>query len=111
MVTDLLQIPLRDRTVYDELSADGLTARPHWSAFLDALQRMSADELSKRWARAERRIQENGVTYNMYGGPEGVNRPWRTDLIPLLIAADEWKTIEAGIIQYAQLLELILEDL
>jgi len=111
MLTDLLQLPLRDQSVYDELSLDGATPRPHWSAFVDALQGMTPGELSKRWARAERRIHENGVTYNLYGGPEGASRPWRTDLIPLLIAADEWRVIEAGISQYAELLELILADL
>src|SRR5438270_11546972 len=111
MLTDLLQIPLRDQAVYDELSSDGATPRPHWSAFVKTLQRISTEELSKHWARAERRIQENGITYNMYGDPEGASRPWRTDLIPLLIPAEEWRSIEAGIAQYAELLELILADL
>src|SRR5579883_2953885 len=97
MLTDLLQLPLRDGIVYDELSADGAAPRPHWKAFVDALQQMPAAELANRWARAERRIHENGVTYNMYGAPEGANRPWRTDLLPLLIDGCEWGSIETGL--------------
>ena len=58
MLPDLLQMSLRDQTVYDELSSDGATPRPHWAGLVDALQQIASEELSKRWARAERRIQE-----------------------------------------------------
>jgi uncharacterized circularly permuted ATP-grasp superfamily protein/uncharacterized alpha-E superfamily protein len=111
MISDLLQIPLRDPTVYDELSADGVTPRPHWAGFMAALRQIGSAELERRWGRAERRIRENGVTYNIYGDPLGANRPWRIDLVPLLIDAAEWRYIEAGIVQRAELLNLVLEDL
>ncbi|MGC2656979.1 MAG: circularly permuted type 2 ATP-grasp protein [Bryobacteraceae bacterium] len=111
MITDLLQMSLGDPIVYDELSADGVTPRPHWSGLVEALSTLGPDELMKRWASAERRIRENGVTYNIYGDPLGANRPWKIDLIPLLISPNEWKFIEAGIIQRAELLDLLLEDL
>jgi uncharacterized circularly permuted ATP-grasp superfamily protein len=62
-------------------------------------------------SRAERRIRENGITYNIYSDPLGANRPWKIDIVPFLIPADEWRFIEQGIIQRAQLLSLILEDL
>ena len=43
------------------------------------------------WHRAGRTpsalIRENGVTYNVYGDPQGIDRPWQLDLIPLLISA------------------------
>lgn len=111
MISDLLQIPLRDPSVYDEVSGDGVRPRPHWEHFIDALQRIGPDELAKRWERAERRIRENGVTYNIYGDPRGSSRPWQIDLIPLLIPADEWRHIEAGILQRARLLELVAHDI
>lgn len=103
-------MPLRDSGVYDELSDDGITPRSHWANFVDSLRGIGSAELEKRWARAERRIRENGVTYNIYGDPLGASRPWRIDLLPLLISADDWRYIEAGIVQRAQLLNLILED-
>jgi uncharacterized circularly permuted ATP-grasp superfamily protein/uncharacterized alpha-E superfamily protein len=111
MISDLLQIPLRDQGVFDELSADGVTPRLHWAPFIEALQQIHPDELAKRWSRAERRIRENGVTYNIYGDPLGASRPWRIDLLPLLIPAQEWRYIEAGIIQRARLLNTLLGDL
>jgi uncharacterized circularly permuted ATP-grasp superfamily protein/uncharacterized alpha-E superfamily protein len=111
MTVDLYQNPLRFGAAYDELSADGVTPRPHWKHLMESLRAIGPEELERRWGRAERRIRENGITYNIYSDPLGANRPWRIDIVPLLIPADEWRYIEAGIIQRAQLLSLILEDL
>src|SRR5882672_6527126 len=111
MIADLLQIPFADPSIYNELAAEGATPRPHWAPFVESLQAIGAEELERRWERAERRIRENGVTYNVYTDPKGVNRPWAIDPIPLLIPPEEWQYIEAGITQRAQLLNLILEDI
>src|SRR5271163_1716351 len=111
MTVDLNQTPIRYGDAYDELSADGVTPRPHWAHLIESLQAIGPEELGRRWARAERRIRENGMTYNIYGDPLGASRAWQIDVIPLLIAADEWRYLESGIIQRAQLLNLLLEDL
>ena len=111
MSVDLNQNPLRYGNAYDELSADGVNPRPHWAHLMESLQTIGPEELGRRWARAERRIRENGITYNIYSDPLGASRAWRIDIVPLLISADEWRFIEAGIIQRAQLLNLLLEDL
>ena len=111
MTVDLYQPPLRYGDAYDESSADGVNPRPHWAHLIESLQAIGPEELGRRWARAERRIRENGITYNIYGDPLGASRTWKIDIVPLLIPADEWRFIEAGIIQRAQLLNLLLEDL
>jgi uncharacterized circularly permuted ATP-grasp superfamily protein len=111
MTVDLDQTPLRYGASYDELSADGVTPRPHWTHLMESLRAIGTVELGRRWSRAERRIRENGITYNIYGDPLGADRPWKIDVVPFLIAANEWRFIEAGIIQRAQLLSLVLEDL
>jgi len=110
MLTDLLQIPLGERSVYNELAEDGVTLRPHWVPFIDSLQKIESSELKRRWEQAERRIRENGITYNIYTDPLGKNRPWAMDLMPLLVPREEWRVIEAGIIQRAELMGLILQD-
>jgi uncharacterized circularly permuted ATP-grasp superfamily protein/uncharacterized alpha-E superfamily protein len=111
MTVDLYQPPLRYGDAYDESSVDGVTPRPHWAHLVESLEAIGPEELGRRWARAERRIRENGITYNVYGDPLGAGRAWKIDIVPLLIPADEWRFIEAGIIQRAQLLNLLLEDL
>jgi uncharacterized circularly permuted ATP-grasp superfamily protein/uncharacterized alpha-E superfamily protein len=111
MTVDLYQPPLRYGAAYDELSADGVAPRPHWTHLMESLRAIGHEELGRRWARAERRIRENGITYNVYGDPLGASRDWKIDIVPLLIPADEWRHIEAAIIQRAQLLSRLLEDL
>lgn len=111
MTVDLHQTPIRYGAAYDELSTDGVTPRAHWAHLMESLEEIGPEELGRRWSRAERRIRENGITYNIYSDPLGANRPWKIDIIPFLIAANEWRFIEEGIIQRAQLLNLILEDL
>ena len=97
--------------IYDEMAAAPGVLRPHWDEFIKALSALGAPELSRRWQTARQRIRENGVTYNVYGDPLGMDRPWNLDAIPLLIAPSEWQQIEAGLIQRARLLNLILADL
>lgn len=95
---------------YDEMrSEQGL--RPHWEYFIASLNSLGCDELERRRIEAQRLLRENGVTYNVYGDPQGLNRPWELDPIPLLISSEEWARIESGLIQRAEVMNLILEDL
>lgn len=111
MIGDLYQSALHFGDTFDESSADGVRPRPHWEPLMESLHTLGEEELARRWALAERRIRENGITYNIYGDPLGANRPWRTDVVPLLLLEEEWKFIEAGIIQRAELLSRLLDDL
>ncbi len=97
--------------VYDEMSSAPGILRPHWDSFIGSMSALGAEELGRRWKIARQRIRENGVTYNIYGDPLGMDRPWSLDSIPLLIHPNEWRTLEAGLLQRAHLLNLILADL
>ncbi len=97
--------------IYDEMMSAPGTFRPHWDAYAASISALGAEELAHRWRTARQRIRENGVTYNVYGDPLGMDRPWNLDAIPLLISATEWRELEAGLIQRARLLNSILADL
>lgn len=97
--------------VYDEMCAAPGILRPHWDKFIHSLSALGDQELARRWQTAKQRIRENGVTYNVYGDPLGMDRPWNLDAIPLVIPPSEWSQLEAGLIQRARLLNLILADL
>jgi uncharacterized circularly permuted ATP-grasp superfamily protein/uncharacterized alpha-E superfamily protein len=96
---------------FDELLAAPGRPRPHWDAFLRALAERSEREVSDTLSLTERQIREHGITYNVYADAQGVHRPWEVDPIPLVLPADEWATIEAGIEQRADLLNRVLGDL
>src|SRR3954447_14418073 len=95
---------------FDEMVlADG-SLRPHWQSFVDQIETLGLAELRQRWEEAKYLIRENGVTYNVYGDPQGMDRPWELDPIPLLIPPAEAAAIETGLIQRARLLDLVLAD-
>ncbi len=96
---------------FDELFEAARKPRAHWSHFFRALAATSAEDIKVRLAAAERQIRDSGVTYNVYADPQGLDRPWDLDVLPFIIAPDEWREIEAGIAQRAQLFDRILADL
>src|SRR6202035_5291348 len=97
--------------IYDEMSSAPGVCRPWWDAYVASISALGPEELARRWKTARQRIRENGVTYNVYGDPLGMDRPWNLDAIPLLISPNEWRELEAGLIQRARLLNGILADL
>ena len=110
-MSDLLdRYPLTAGT-YHELLDDSGAVRAHWRRLLDHLQRSTPAQLAQRQALLTRQIQENGVTYNVYADPKGADRPWELDLLPHVLAADEWQQLSAGIAQRARLLNAVLADL
>src|SRR5688572_932964 len=101
----------RSGAVHDELMTQGGPLRPHYDTFVRSLETLGRHELASRWENAKRAIRDNGVTYNVYGDPEGVDRPWTLDMIPLLVPPAEWNHLEAALIQRAHVLNLLLSDL
>lgn len=96
---------------YDELLCAAGTPRPHWDAFLRSLAGRQGAEVADTLAMTEREIRENGITYNVYADPQGADRLWEVDPLPLIISAGEWEQIEAGIAQRAELLNRVLADI
>lgn len=96
--------------VYDEAVDQDGRLRPHWRVLEKALSGIGAEGFGPRVEEARRLLRENGVTYNIYGDPGGVDRTLELDPLPAIIDPAEWKLIEAGLIQRARLLNLILAD-
>lgn len=111
MARTLLAIYPHSTHRYDEmLAADG-AVRPHWRQFFTHLDSVAPDEMRQRLAFADRRILENGVTYNVYAAPDGADRPWALDPLPLIIPPEEWAEVSGAVAQRAALLNAILADL
>jgi uncharacterized circularly permuted ATP-grasp superfamily protein/uncharacterized alpha-E superfamily protein len=96
--------------LHDEMLAAPGAPRAHWSALMRSLHELGAGELTRRWDLGRRLIHENGVTYNVYGDPRGMDRPWELDPIPLVLDAAEWETMRTALAQRARLLDAILAD-
>jgi len=96
---------------YDEMCAAAGGLRAHWEYLIRSLEALGVEELERREQEAARLLRENGVTYNVYDDPQGKTRFWELDLVPVLFTSQEWRVIEQGLIQRAELLNLILADL
>jgi len=96
---------------YDEMYAGAGEVLPHWQPLMKELEQLGRDGLEMRRESAERLLRENGVTFNVYDGLRGTSRPWQLDPVPLFISDEEWQVIEQGLVQRAELLNLVLADL
>ena len=96
---------------YDEMLDSQGQVRPHWSALMQEMEKLGSKEMELRRKEALKLLHENGVTYNVYGDSGGSSRPWQLDPVPLMISGEEWRDVEAGLLQRAELLNMILADL
>ncbi|HMO97720.1 MAG TPA: circularly permuted type 2 ATP-grasp protein [Kiritimatiellia bacterium] len=96
---------------YDEMWDANGQVRPHWQHVMRALDDLGGHALEKIRHEAKRIFRENGVSYNVHGDPHGHQRTWELDPIPLIISSEDWADIEAGLVQRAELMNLILADL
>ena len=95
----------------DELIDQHGVLRPHWTQIAESLDEFGPNELQRRSAEIRRLLEQDGVTYNVTTGGRRRHQPWNLDALPLVLPSTEWLTIEQGIVQRAQLLDLILQDL
>jgi uncharacterized circularly permuted ATP-grasp superfamily protein/uncharacterized alpha-E superfamily protein len=85
--------------------------KDHWKRLLENLNHLEEGELKLRSQELSKLLEENGVTYNVYGDPNGLNRPWLLDTLPFIIDNTQWATIERGMKQRAFVLNKVLEDI
>ena len=110
MIDARLESYLSDTRRYDELLDSSGDVRAHWRPLIDALASDGADAVRRGVDLARRLIIENGVTYNVYADPQGRDRPWVLDPLPILLTAAEWREIELGVTQRAQVFDALLAD-
>ncbi len=95
---------------YNELGVGGEKHLPHEQILLQTLEKLGNKRLAKRRKEAQRLLRENGATHNLFG-PADTTRDWQFDPIPLVIGSEEWSLVEQGLVQRAELLNLILADI
>ena len=100
-------------------NAEGM--RPKWRTFFENAVKMLpvggrtpqalVSELAELQKTLARKIENNGITYNLYSDAVSQPRPWSLDLLPMIIDAPQWQQIERGVAQRAELLNRILADI
>lgn len=98
-------------TAYDELFLGPNTPRPHYRLLSERLRELPPDELARRQQAADLAFLNQGITFTVYGRDEGTERIFPYDLLPRLLTAKEWDTIERGLAQRVTALNLFLRDI
>jgi uncharacterized circularly permuted ATP-grasp superfamily protein len=95
---------------YDEMRTGDGGVRAHYRAFADWLDRTSPDRIAQKRGEAERAFHRVGITFAVYGEGASTERLIPFDLVPRIIPADEWHTLESGLKQRVHALNLFLHD-
>ena len=93
----------------DEFLAPDGKPREHWARFFQRLGDLGPEEIERRFSTADRHIRDTGVSYRAYGDLS--ERAWPLSHLPVLVEAEEWREIAAGVEQRAELLDRVLGDI
>lgn len=96
---------------YDEVLKSNMSINPNWEKLLSNITQMGSETLISKQNEMDWLMDENGVTYNVYNDPKGMQRTWELNIVPFLIHQKEWETVDKGIKQRSELLNLILKDI
>lgn len=96
---------------YDEtFNSQGLP-RPVCHDFLERIETLGLEQLAVHQNAAELQLRNAGITFNVYGHEEGVEKVWPFDVMPRVIDANEWCDIDKGLRQRVTALNLFIDDI
>src|SRR5690242_11666283 len=98
-------------TSFDEMFLSAGMPHPHYQALFKQLLSLPSEELRHRKQAADLSFLHQGITFTVYGRTEGTERIFPYDLLPRIITAREWATIEQGLAQRITALNLFLKDI
>jgi uncharacterized circularly permuted ATP-grasp superfamily protein len=101
----------RHATAWDELFAAPGRPHEHTAPLLAELGDRTTAEFQQLRSSADLVFINQGVTFSVYSDRRGVEKIFPFDLIPRAVSAEEWKTLEAGLLQRIQVLNMFLSDI
>jgi uncharacterized circularly permuted ATP-grasp superfamily protein len=102
------------RAIFDEMHASADEVRPHYRNYARWLAQQPEEVMASRREEAEMIFRRVGITFAVYGAKDeegaGTERLIPFDLIPRIIPAHEWKTLQAGLVQRVTALNRFIHD-
>jgi uncharacterized circularly permuted ATP-grasp superfamily protein/uncharacterized alpha-E superfamily protein len=104
---------------HDEFVDAAGNVRPAWTELARAVGERGRAGLNRLRSAVHQLVDNDDITYTgIDPGSEpavdghGVEpRPWHLDSLPLLVSADDWDVLEAGLVQRSRVLNAVLADL
>jgi uncharacterized circularly permuted ATP-grasp superfamily protein len=95
---------------FDEMKGHDGGVRPAYGELARWLAEVPPDVLDYRRREAELIFRRIGITFAVYGEADATERLIPFDVIPRILAAQEWKLLEAGLIQRVNALNMFIKD-
>ena len=95
---------------YNEMidAKDGV--RPYYQGYDEWLKATPPARIARKRAEADLAFHRVGITFAVYGEEAGKERLIPFDIIPRIIPAAEWKTMQSGLRQRVRALNMFLHD-
>ena len=87
-----------------------VTAKAHCAPYWEWLRAQPADKIAQARSEADLFFRRVGITFNVYGDEAGTERLIPFDLIPRILPAAEWATLDAGLRQRVKALNRFIHD-
>ena len=101
------------RPMFDEMNATDDSVREHYQSYQRWLARQPMASMQARREEAEMIFRRVGITFAVYGDKDdgsGTERLIPFDLIPRIIPAHEWASMEKGLVQRVTALNRFIHD-
>ena len=96
---------------YDEMFSGPGDLHAHCQQLVEHFTSLPSEELQRRKQAADLSFLNQGITFTVYGREEGTEKIFPYDLVPRIITAAEWSTVELGLAQRITALNLFLKDI
>ena len=96
---------------YDEMYGRDNEARAPYREYAKWFSGEEVNNLRRKSAQAEALFRLTGITFNVYGMEEETERLIPFDIVPRIITAKEWATLEKGIDQRVRAINSFLHDI
>ena len=96
---------------FDEMFDGRGRPRDAYSALYRRIEQLDQQELTRRQQAADRSLMQMGITFNVYGAEEGTERIFPFDIVPRIMDGKEWATVEKGLKQRIEALNLFIDDI
>ncbi len=96
---------------FDEMFQGTDQYRPSYQTFKDELAKFTPEQLVQLQEATDKAQHLLGMTFNVYGDDQGVERILHLDILPRIIDSTDWSKLEAGLEQRIYALNLFIEDI
>jgi uncharacterized circularly permuted ATP-grasp superfamily protein len=96
--------------MFDEMSGSEGAVRPAYAELSQWLGQVPPDVLDFRRREAEHFFRRIGITFAVYGDAEAQERLIPFDVIPRILSAAEWQTLQRGLEQRVKAINAYIKD-